>query len=314
MVVIGLARGGTSAVAGVLREIGLPMGSNLGANHEDPEFLSKDINHILEVIARRNGTFRKWGWKMPHSSEYILRIADKIRNPHVIVPYRNILSVSISHMKHSEAAFETAFGYANARQSHLSEVVSKLRCPTMLVNYEELLHDPQKHIRRIAQFVDTELTESSLATAADFINPAGGYRRVSYEQWTYEAVIPKKIGTIRKIPIDCKSTMKNMEYQDGKLVKTGDRPFVQFTREDKKGNTTSFEAEFFVSFKRVSRETDVSIVMDFGNGFSWNLREDVSTFLGENLIKISGTGIRGLRLFPAFEGAVSNVLRFDVFG
>ena len=104
VVIVGVQRGGTSMVAGVARELGVNLGKNLGNNHEDPEFLSKDLDKIRNVIASRNQSFDVWGWKMPHSSEYLLELLADVRNPFVIVVVRNLLAVSYTHLRVSCAA------------------------------------------------------------------------------------------------------------------------------------------------------------------------------------------------------------------
>jgi hypothetical protein len=50
LVVLGSPRGGTSMLAGLLRELGVHMGDRIDRhNHEDQAFLSEDLEQLLYV-------------------------------------------------------------------------------------------------------------------------------------------------------------------------------------------------------------------------------------------------------------------------
>ena len=65
LVVLGVERGGTSMVAGVLRALGVPMGDRAGLNHEDPAFLKDDPDKLRRAIRTRNKQHDMWGFKVP---------------------------------------------------------------------------------------------------------------------------------------------------------------------------------------------------------------------------------------------------------
>jgi len=81
----GVARGGTSMVAGAARGLGFYMGHALENNNEDLEFKLQVAGADEEYhTGGANVQYRKWGWKFPAAANYLDELLAHVRNPHLI--------------------------------------------------------------------------------------------------------------------------------------------------------------------------------------------------------------------------------------
>ncbi len=306
-VIVGVQRGGTSMVAGVLRELGVNLGSNLGGNHEDPEFLSMDTKKILEVADKRNEQLDVWGWKMPHSSEYIVDIQDKLRNLHTIVVFRNLLAMTESQMKHSTTTFSNAFKFSADRLNQVSQIVPGISGPLMLVDYDSALKKPTVFVNELIDFSNITPSKKEHDKALDLIDPQKGYQRVSSENWSFTVSKGKAIVGAKIADIISKRRMLNLFPESNVLKRSEEHAFIEFGFED----DVSLEI-VNLDMTRVGRTDSVKIIVDVGNGFSRNMQEKVHLYMGKNRIQIKMQGIKGIRVYPEFEGIVSNVYLISI--
>ncbi len=180
LVVLGSPRGGTSMLAGLLRELGIHMGDRIDRhNHEDQAFLSEDLEQIRATIAQRNAEHPVWGWKVPDSIRYLPEIESQLRNPHYLAVLRNPLAVAASMHRYStnmplESGLKRALEYF-----HLIEAfIARTRNPVLLVDYEAAVLAPAALVESLGDFLRLELDEEAIEQAAAFVGARGGYRPV----------------------------------------------------------------------------------------------------------------------------------------
>ncbi|MDZ7808846.1 MAG: hypothetical protein U5L11_00285 [Arhodomonas sp.] len=98
VVVLGVARGGTTMVASVLQALGVHMGENLGPVLEDVRLSEAieagDTPTVDAIVAERNERFRVWGWKRPAATRYGKVWQSRFRNPYVIAVYRDPFAIA----------------------------------------------------------------------------------------------------------------------------------------------------------------------------------------------------------------------------
>jgi len=293
-------------VAGVVRELGVNLGKNLGNNHEDPQFITKDLQAIRALVAARNAQLGTWGWKMPHSSEYLEELLPDLRNPFVIIVFRNLLATANSQMKRSDTTFERAFTFSRNRLAQIASIVPKLKCPLMLVDYEEATSKPDRFVQEVASFLHLPHDPDAVARAIEMINPEVGYRRLSAERWRHTVQKGESLKHATLTEVTSKRKDVGLSRVEGRLQKTGDRAnFVQFG--DLSGK------RFWVSMRRDSDPGHVLISVDVGAGYSHNMADKVPLFLGANVVCIEAPSIRGIRIFPQFDGVWSNTKLFRIF-
>ena len=150
VVVLGVERGGTSMVAGVVRALGIEMGPRAGLNHEDPLFLTEDHELLKKRIATRNAENATWGFKVPKATMHLEFFEGVLRKPVYLVAYRNSLAVADSWMQRGAGQLTGVLKRVQTYQDALLKLYETSSAPILLINYERAVQDGSSQ----AQFVD----------------------------------------------------------------------------------------------------------------------------------------------------------------
>ena len=150
VVVLGVERGGTSMVAGVVRALGIEMGPRAGLNHEDPLFLTEDHELLKKRIATRNTENATWGFKVPKATMHLEFFESVLRRPVYLVAYRNSLAVADSWMQRGAGQLTGVLQRVQTYQDALLKLYETSSAPILLINYERAVQDGASQ----AQFVD----------------------------------------------------------------------------------------------------------------------------------------------------------------
>lgn len=99
IVVVGVARGGTSMVAGSLAHLGIFMGAQSSAPvFEDVRlstlFEQKDFEGVQALAEQYTQKHGLWGWKRPSSVEYLDDVDRLLNQPRYIFVYKDIMSIA----------------------------------------------------------------------------------------------------------------------------------------------------------------------------------------------------------------------------
>ena len=172
IIVLGNFRGGTSAVAGILRLLGIPMGKRFDPanNHEDLDFQAKDVETINRLIQERNKEFDVWGWKDPMTIQNIDKLKN-LRNPQFIVVFRDPYAKALSEQKYNNWTIEQGLKQAREYNSLLIDFALTHKC--FLISYEKLLVYPEQEIKRLADFLGVDFKKEIV----NFIQP-GKYVKI----------------------------------------------------------------------------------------------------------------------------------------
>lgn len=193
VVVLGAPRSGTSMVAGVLRLMGIFMGSDLDDKHEDREFaFATDSNgkpvsiyqslsrlfRLKKVINSRNKDYAFWGWKEPLSIMLLGIIAPFLRNPHYIVIMRNPVSCALSAEHHAGRPAQRATGKTLDKCRQIMHFISRKNRPVLMVSYESAIKHPRQFCQALVEFLDVSIPQEQLSAAEKFIDPERGYQEI----------------------------------------------------------------------------------------------------------------------------------------
>ena len=173
-VVLGVERGGTSMVAGMVRALGVDLGERAGRNHEDPRFLSEDPAILKQRIEENNKRRDCWGFKMPKASLMLDFYSENLRNPHYILVFRNIASVVDSWQTRGGSdpmqTGEHALNYYSAALTALRDSGA----PLAFANYERACDNPAEFAGSLAGFLGVDQADESIARAASVVTGEGG--------------------------------------------------------------------------------------------------------------------------------------------
>jgi len=175
VVVLGVARGGTTMVASVLQALGVHMGERLGPVLEDvllsESVESRNLQQFENLVAKRDAAHQIWGWKRPSALKYTDVWENSFRNPHLVVVFRDpfaianrnrisMLSDVFKNMEGSVKSFQKLIKYLKYQKS-----------PILLCSYEKVLSSPENFVMAVDEFLDLNAKELRSA-AVKKINPA----------------------------------------------------------------------------------------------------------------------------------------------
>jgi hypothetical protein len=168
------------------------MGEEYGdANQEDMEFLNlvgslqplhrldgatdqQKFDQIRALVAKRNAAHKVWGWKDPHSRTYIEELLPSLRNPHVILIFRDNHAVAQRiHFRTQREHLSTIMEYLQHMQG-LVEFVRSRSFPLMLVSYERAVRMSEEFAKELDDFIGAGASEEALRKVARYVRPERG--------------------------------------------------------------------------------------------------------------------------------------------
>jgi hypothetical protein len=175
--ICGSPRGGNSAIALFVRELGVFMGNAGSLNHEEvelPESLGRP-----EAFERRvrdyDAEAQVWVFKAPKTTQHLLRLEQVSRNPVAVV--RSMISWE-KGVRPEWDAFVRLLGRALQAYHRWVEALRELEAPVIAVDYEIVLADPatfaDAFITRLGLCVDDEARPRAITSIS-----SPGYKRVS---------------------------------------------------------------------------------------------------------------------------------------
>ncbi|QIA64445.1 hypothetical protein GT360_13515 [Vibrio astriarenae] len=174
-VVVGVARGGTSIVAGALYHLGIPMGNASAPVFEDLRlslaFEKQSKEKFEQVVAEYNQRHDVWGWKRPSTLHALARIARKVRNPHFIFVFRDMLSVANRNTISMHMGVESGLLGAVEDYRKIVKFIEKSKQPALLVSSEKVVKHKTPFIDALADFCGVEATQLQVDAAMQFLSP-----------------------------------------------------------------------------------------------------------------------------------------------
>ncbi len=171
VIVLGLGRGGTSMVAGVLAKLGIYMGDGLDSRYQDQTLLDAvnrgDKAKARVTINERNQRYPVWGTKKLRLWRY-----DKLfREPVYVVVFRDLLA----NANRRQQLFNVSLLNEMFKLLGLSvNLLFFLKCckrPMLLVSYEKALIYPEEFVNTLAEFIGVH-NPDAVTAAIDFIRPS----------------------------------------------------------------------------------------------------------------------------------------------
>ncbi|WP_445360344.1 sulfotransferase [Microbulbifer sp. EKSA005] len=176
IITVGVARGGTSIVAGALHALGLPMGDKCYSPvFEDLRlslaFERRSDEHFTEVVAQYNKAHSSWGWKRPSILNHLDFIESKLRNPHFIFVFRDIFSVANRNSISMKTDVKCGLQEALDNYRLMVEFLQKTNSPAMLVSSDKVVRHKEEFVERLIDFVGVEVSSLQRENAINFISP-----------------------------------------------------------------------------------------------------------------------------------------------
>ena len=176
IVVVGVARGGTSIVAGALHHLGMYMGSKYHAPvFEDMRlslaFEGKSKESFKQVIEDYNQHHPVWGWKRPSSLHDLPRVASAVRNPFFIFVFRDLFSIANRNAISMKMKIEIDLRRALDEYGKIIRFIENNRAPAMLVSSDKATRNREDLLEGLCLFTGLQPNPKQYEMASAFISP-----------------------------------------------------------------------------------------------------------------------------------------------
>ena len=249
IVVLGAARGGTSMIAGTLRVLGVPMGTNLNSSHENRAFRTalfgknrlidyyllpvRFYTRYLPLLKNYNRTENVWGIKDPCLNPVLAWLAAYWRNPIYILVLRNPISTAESQSHHFKRPFTTLLARVLKQQQQLYQFAMSSKRPLLVISYEMALQYKTAVLDDLIAYCGLTVNSETYQAALAFMNDQKGY------QWLVDAkanllgfvekVTPQEISGWGFNPQTTEPVTFALMYKKNEIARvqaTGERPDV----------------------------------------------------------------------------------------
>jgi len=177
IIVLGIPRGGTSMVAGVLSKLGIFMGlqANLAPFYENGElaacFKGKDKAKAKKIIASYNGQHAIWGIKVLPTAWRFWLCQDWFREPVYVVVFRDVLAISNRWVISLNKSLLREMFIAIGLNFCLLLFLTFTKRPALIISYEKALLFPEGIVTGLCDFLGLS-GSAPLREAIQFINPS----------------------------------------------------------------------------------------------------------------------------------------------
>jgi len=176
-IVVGVGRGGTSAIAASLHTLGVTLGDNFNApNFEDTQmseaFRARKWRNLKQLIKESESKHSKFAWKLPDSNKQLNRINRYFSNPYYIFVYRDIFAIANRKNLAKNDDLLTAMQTSLASYSRIIKFIKKNKINALHISYEKLLQNKDEYAQELALFCDIPASEELLQKVSDIIEPS----------------------------------------------------------------------------------------------------------------------------------------------
>ena len=185
-IIFGVARGGTTMAARVIRSLGIDLAEGSNINFEDEQFNLQKLRlhpkrdqeqltaHLQKRLEQRNNEHDHWGWKYPNAAAYLPLIKEQVRNPRLVCILRDPLASSsrelradaIKQWDNEEQRLRQAPCPRNESEPHPSE-----RSPHLDGQLRESHPETGPLVRALALFLGIDITPQAVEAALAQISP-----------------------------------------------------------------------------------------------------------------------------------------------
>jgi len=176
-IVVGVARGGTSLVAGVLDNLGVFTGDrSVKPVFEDLRLANTfERNNMVEmkkVIDEYNSNHTSWCFKRPSIINYLSKLDKHFRNPIYLFIFKDIFAVS--NRNNISMKLDVVNGLSKAYDDYgkILNFISKKEVNGLLLSYEKVMQNKEGFVDTLVDIIGTtNVSPIQKEKALDFIEP-----------------------------------------------------------------------------------------------------------------------------------------------
>ena len=184
IIVVGVNRGGTSAVAASLNAAGVFVGERWHHPiYEDlalaDAFRAKDWPRFRQTVAAYEAAHPLLGWKLPNIAKELDRVHGIFRRPSYVFVFRDLYAIGLR--KQSALGTSLLAGMNSAQQMYRQalQFVERQSPHHLMVSYEKMLLNREDYASTLLRFLEIEPCEAKLTAIVQAITPSP----LAYRQW-----------------------------------------------------------------------------------------------------------------------------------
>jgi hypothetical protein len=174
IVVVGVARGGTSMIAGALSKLGVYMGDQAEAPVFEDVLLANAMDFGDFDLARKiaNGYERNhehWGWKRPSSIEYLKDLDEVLMPCAYVFIFKDIFSIAQRNAISMLEDILISMDSANKNYGKCIDFIKNKNPYGLLVSYEKIVANPEALVNYLINLKQLNPTHIEFNSAIEFI-------------------------------------------------------------------------------------------------------------------------------------------------
>lgn len=170
IIIVGVARSGTSMVAAMLREMGVFLGETADdAVHEDTEIAAAiegaEPEKLAALISTRNYKHDRWAFKRPEAFLHLRPLLPLFRNPRIIATFRDAAAIAQRNAISVHLEYLTGLKHAGGRTMQLIQFLEDIESPVFTASYEKAMAKREAFLDALCHFCGIRPTERQLKRA-----------------------------------------------------------------------------------------------------------------------------------------------------
>lgn len=194
-IVIGVSRGGTSAIAASL----LAAGIDLGEPNRD--YAPNNFEHIAlanafrqrkwklfkKLVSENEERYENFAWKLPDIGWYINKVRNTFSNPYFIFVYRDLFAIANRRSVTLELDSFFSMEASLKEYQRMIKFAKKKDIRSFHVSYEKMLLEPESYAEALCEFCSLKSDAAKIKGIASIIKPAPD----DYIQWASNSKFKK---------------------------------------------------------------------------------------------------------------------------
>ena len=176
LIVLGVARGGTSLLSGSLHNLNIFTGDlSVKPVFEDAKlakaFESKDDKLVDEILEMYNSQHDVWGFKRPSMISYIDEIHHKFRNPIYLIVFKDIFSISVRQKISMNLNVVDQLKNTLNNYNKIIEFINSSNPNAFLFSFDKILKNKEAFIDSLIHASGQKTDSENKQAALNFISP-----------------------------------------------------------------------------------------------------------------------------------------------
>ncbi|WP_201633935.1 hypothetical protein [Psychrobacter immobilis] len=177
IIVVGVARGGTSLVAGTLSNLGVFSGTLSSAPvFEDVRlssaFESGNLKLAEQVISEYDRSNKVWVFKRPSIIDYLEEVHIRVRNPVYLFIFKDIFSIANRNSISMKLDILNGIEKAHNDYSKILSFIKSHEINGFLLSYEKIMNNKEQYVDSMINLVGLDSVSNDIRSKAlNFIEP-----------------------------------------------------------------------------------------------------------------------------------------------